>query len=344
MRKSKVFGDKKVTLTLGLWVCCALHFTACGGGTMTPGPAGAGPPSNAQSSSVPQFGNEFLLVLENNNYSSEVGSPNMPYLNSLINKYGLATNYYATTHPSIGNYFSLTTGEILTNNEGETPSSFPVSNDNIIRELIKAGKTWKDYAESIPSVGYLGGDSGNYYVRHNPIAYFTDVNCGTSACLVQAQNIVPFTQLATDISNNMLPDFGYIVPNVCDDAHDCSLATADNWLKNNIAPLINTPAFQKNGLLVIITDEDENIGNSCPTTGSTSSNCGGQVATVVISPLLKSSGIKISTFYNHFCLLRTLMQGLGLTTFPGVSSSSTALANFFGTASTSSIPFASGWP
>src|SRR3954466_1402006 len=116
---------------------------------------------------VPASSHVFLVVEENHSYSSVVGNSAMPYLNSLANKYGLATQYYANTHPSIGNYFMMTTGQIITNNDGY---SQVVSVDNIVRHLLSAGKTWKSYAESLPSVGYTGGDSGNYTKHHNPFA------------------------------------------------------------------------------------------------------------------------------------------------------------------------------
>jgi len=96
----------------------------------------------------------------------------MHYLNSLASQYDLATQYFANTHPSIGNYFMLTTGQLVTNDDGFAGT---VGVDNIIRELITAGKTWKSYAESLPSIGYTGGDVYPYAKRHNPFSYFTDV-------------------------------------------------------------------------------------------------------------------------------------------------------------------------
>src|SRR5437868_12879128 len=100
---------------------------------------------------LPTFNHVFIVLEENHNYSSVIGSSSMPYLNSLANKYGLATQFYANTHPSIGNYFMMTTGQIITNDDS---FNSPVSADNIVRHLITAGKTWKSYAESLPSVGY----------------------------------------------------------------------------------------------------------------------------------------------------------------------------------------------
>ena len=114
----------------------------------------------------------MIVVEENRNYASVIGNPAMPYLNSLANEYGLATQYYANTHPSIGNYFMLTTGQIITNNDG---FSGTVSADNVVRHLLTAGKTWKAYEDSLPSVGYIEPDVGNYARRHCPLSYFSDV-------------------------------------------------------------------------------------------------------------------------------------------------------------------------
>src|SRR5689334_10490888 len=107
----------------------------------------------------------FIVMEENHGWNSVVGNQQMPYLNGLIQQYSVAGGYYANTHPSIGNYFMLTTGQIITNNDSYNQE---VKVDNVVRDLIAAGKTWKEYSESIPFVGYTGGDSGLYAERHNP--------------------------------------------------------------------------------------------------------------------------------------------------------------------------------
>jgi invasion protein IalB len=265
------------------------------------------------------FGHIAVVVEENTNYSS-VTSSSMPYLSGLMTQYGLATQYYANTHPSIGNYLTLTTGQVLTNNDSETPSAFPVSADNVVRELVAAGKSWKAYAESLPSVGYLGGDTtsggGQYYVRHVPVAYFTDVQNSSA----QRQNLVPFTQLPQDLSTGNLPNYSFITPNGCDDAHDCSLSTADNWLKNNIDPLIKNAVFQKDGLLIVVFDESSNDNT----------NGGGRVVCTLISPAFSKLGYQSITIYQHQSLLRLTLEGLGVTVLPGAASSAPAMWEFFG--------------
>ena len=255
----------------------------------------------------------MILVEENANYSDVIGSSAMPFLNGLANQYGLATQYYADTHPSIGNYLMLTTGQILTNDDAQTPLSFPVSADNVVRELIASSMTWKQYAESIPSVGYVGDDSGEFATRHAPLPYMTDAQ--TTA---QRQNIVPFAQLATDLANKTLPNYSFITPNLCDDAHDCSLTMADSWLQTNINPLIMSAPFQKDGLLIIVFDES----------GTDNTNGGGRVAAVIISPFAKR-GYKSTSVYQHESVLRLMLEGLGVTGLPGAAATAPKMWEFF---------------
>jgi len=273
--------------------------------------------SSGSMASAAPFGHVMLVALENTNYADVIGSSSMPYLNGLANQYGLATQYYANTHPSIGNYMMWTTGQVLTNDDSQTPSTLPVEMDNVVRELIAAGKSWKQYAESIPSVGYLGGDStccgGQFYTRHAPLPYMTDAQATG-----QVNNIVPFTQLATDVSNNALPEYAFITPNGCDDAHDCALNVADTWLQTNIDPLIKSAPFQKDGLLIIAFDES----------GNDNTNGGGRVAAIVISPFAKA-GYKSTTVYQHQSVLRLMLEGLGVKTLPGAAATAPAMWEFF---------------
>src|SRR5258708_1645189 len=273
------------------------------------------------------FGHVAIVVEENTNYSG-VSSSSMPYLSGLMSQYGLATQYYANTHPSIGNYLMLTTGQVLTNNESDAPGRFPVSADNVVRELVAAGKTWKAYGESLPSVGYLGGDStsggGQYYVRHVPIAYLTDLQNSST----QQQNLVPFTHFASDLAAGNLPNYSFITPHRCDDAHDCCLTTAPHWLQTNIDPLIKNTAFQKDGLLIVVFDES----------GSDNTNGGGRVVCALISPAFTKLGHQSTNIYQHQSLLRLALEGLGIIVFPGAASTAADMGEFFNTSGTTPPP------
>src|SRR5256714_3411434 len=264
---------------------------------------------------VPLMGHVIVVVEENNDYSSVIGSSSMPYLNGLAQQYALAPQYYAVTHPSIGNYFMMTVGKIITNDDSY---SGVVTDDNIVRRLIAARKTWKSYAEDLPSVGYTGGDAGNYARKHNVIALRSDVvNDAT-----QRNNLVPFTQFATDLAGGHRPAYSFVAPNLCNDAHDCSLATADQWLQTNIDPLVKSAAFQQDGLLVIVFDE----------AGSDNANGGGRVACVIVGPKVKR-GYQGTGVYEHQSLLRLTAEALGVAA-PNAAASAPDMGEFFTTTGT----------
>ena len=277
---------------------------------------------------VPLFDRVIIVAEENQSFNSVIGSNSMPYLNALANRYGLAVNYFANTHPSIGDYFWLTTGTQITND-----SNFvgPVSADNIVRQLNTAGKTWKSYAESLPSVGYTGGDAYPYVKRHNPFAYLTDVlNSQT-----QTNNLVGVNQLTQDVANNQLPNYSFIIPNQQNNAHDCpanipnctnadKLVAADTWLKTNIDPLIASAAFRQSGLLIITFDESVDTDTQ---------NGGGHVTTVVISTKTPQ-GFQSNTLLQHQSTLRLTADGLGLTSFPGAAATAPNMSEFFGATNT----------
>ncbi len=292
---------------------CLLIISGAAFGELSVSAPATGSTVPAATTTLPSSTHVFLLVEENHSYSSVIGSSSMPYLNSLASKYGLATQYYANTHPSIGNYFMLTAGAVITNNDSFCST---ISNDNIVRHLLAAAKTWKSYAESLPSVGYVGCGSGLYVKRHNPFAYFSDV-----ANSSEKNNLVPFTQFSKDRTNGALPSFSFIVPNLNDDAHNGTLTQADSWLKTNIAPLLASSMFKAGGtgLLIIVFDESVT---------SDTAHGGGHVAAVVIGPKV-IPGSKTANLYQHQNTLKTLMEALGVKTYPGAAGSAQPITGVF---------------
>ena len=274
------------------------------------------------SAGVPIASHVFIVVEENHSYSQVVGNASMPYLNMLINNYGLATQYFANGHPSLPNYLWLTSGS----NDGITTDVCPatVTQDNVVRHLDAAGVSWKAYEEDLPSVGYLGCSSGNYAARHDPFVYFSDVKNSST----DQKKIVPFTQFAIDLANDSFPRYSFITPNLCNDAHDCSLSVADAWLNTNIAPLLNTNMFQSGGDAVLIIVFDE---------GTDSTNGGGQVAWMIAGPKIKQ-GYRSTTFYQHQNTLRLMLEVLGVTTFPQGAATASDMAEFFGTITSTPTP------
>lgn len=235
----------------------------------------------------------------------------MPFLKSLAAQDSLATQYYADTHPSIGNYFMMTAGQIITNDDS---FNGPVSADNLVRHLIQAGKTWKAYAESLPATGYIGGDSGAYLHRHNPLSYFTDVANSTN----ERQSLVSFSQFAHDLNSGQLPDFSFVTPNMFDDAHNGTLLQADQWLQANIAPVLASAQFKNGGLLLILFDEAE---DSDTTLG------GGHVALVLAGPAVKH-GFQSANRYQHQNLLKMITSYLGVDGNLGSAANASGMSEF----------------
>jgi len=257
---------------------------------------------SAGTSSTPHHA--YIVILENHGYNQVIGNSQMPYYNALVSQYASGDNYYANTHPSIGNYFVLTTGQIITNDDtfGGT-----VWADNIVRRLIAAGKTWKEYSESIPYIGYTGGNVGPYVQHHNPCSYFSDVR-GTS----QQNRLVSTGQLANDIASNSLPTFGFIVPDDNHNGHTGDLAAADAWLQSNIDPLIRR--LGTNDFVIFTWDEAQT---------SDTRNGGGHISWVVVGPRVKR-GYRSQTFYQHQNTLRWLCDLMGTAT-PSSAASCTSM-------------------
>jgi len=260
---------------------------------------------------LPAFGHVVIVVEENRDYASVIGNAAAPYLNDLAAQYALATQYYANTHPSIGNYFMITVGRVVTNDDA---FSGVVTDDNIVRRLVAAGKSWKAYAENLPAVGFIGDGPSPYARRHNPLSYLSDVVNDS----VQRRRIVPFSQFATDLAANALPAYSFVVPNLCHDAHDCVLDSADVWLKTNIAPVIASPAFQRDGLLIILFDEAD----------GDATHGGGRIVWVAVSPNAKR-GYRSNALYQHESTLRLAAEAVGLTAFPGAAAAAPNMAEFF---------------
>jgi len=280
--------------------------TACGSGASGSQPI------------IPQSNHVVVVMEENQSYASVVhNSSDWPNLNNLISNGALATNYYANSHPSIGNYFMLTTGELLTTNDNSTT----VWNvDNLARRMLASGVSFKVYAEGITQ-GYLGGNTGLYLIRHNPFAMLSDVADNPQ---VANQCIWPFTQFAADLASGTLPDFSFIVPDVDDDAHDGTPQQADAWLQTKVIALLsNSPAFASGGDGILIVDFDE-------AATSDTAYGGGQVAPVLWGPSVKVGFTQTSTtVYQHQSMLRTVMEALRLSNPPGAAASAPLMSEFF---------------
>ena len=292
--------------------------------------------AKASFAQVPQVQHVIIVVEENTDYADVCGPNNtssMPLLCGLQIQGSFSANYYAPTHPSIGNYNDLGWGVVTTNNDGCNPSScgFPYTGDNIVREVQAVSKTWKGYSESLPSTCYFGGDSGQYAVRHSPIPYISDVqsNCLNRYVAFEDPNL----GFAHDLAANMLPNYAFIAPNLCDDGHDCTLPGSpipDQWLQNNvIQPLLNGGHLDPTtgDTVLIVTFDESNADNT---------NGGGLVYWFMMGKGVKqnyqSTGPSASPgFYSHESTLRVIAELLGVS-FSGLGGAASApdMTEFFG--------------
>lgn len=301
-------------LSLSAVSILALAMAGCGGASMN-NPI----QSQSQTSSAMPHSNHVVIVMEENrSYSSVVGHTSVwPNLNNLIHEGALATHYYANDHPSIGNYFMLTTGQIITTND----SSRTVRNvANIARRMLSSGTSFRIYAEGV-SRGYLGGNTGLYLIRHNPFALLSDI---ADSKTVAYAHLYPFTQFATDVANGTLPKYSFIIPNIDHDAHSGSAQQADTWLHSKVIARLSTDSsWEPGGSGVLIVDFDESVD-------SDTAHGGGHVAAVMWGPIVKA-GYKqtSSTVYKHQSMLRTEMRLLGLSNPPGAAATAPVMSEFF---------------
>lgn len=252
---------------------------------------------------VPNFDHIVLIVLENQDYSAVIGSAAMPNFNALAKKYVLLTNDYAVRHPSLPNYIALVSGD--TQRITKDCTDCFVNANNLADVIEASGRTWKSYEEGLPSPCFLG-DSGSYAQKHDPFIYFDSVRLNPTRC---QNSIVSFSQLDSDLASNQLPNFSFIMPNLCNSGHSCSPGTADKWIGTMVTRLQASPALEKNSLIMITFDEGaESSTASCCGLGS---KAGGKVATVLISPLAKPA-FTDDTPMSHYSLLKTILLAWNL--------------------------------
>jgi hypothetical protein len=231
-----------------------------------------------------------VLVFVVENHSLDQMRAQMPYTFSLAEQYGYTTNYHALTHPSLGNYIAIAGGSTFGIEDDRNPEAHLLPGPSVFSQALGAGRTAAIYAEGMPEncASENGGDQ--YVVRHNPWTYFADDH---AAC---ERYDVPATQLSTAVDTGGLPTIGMVIPNLCNDAHDCPLATADDWLRSHVTDVLGGPDWKSGQLAVVITaDEDDHHQDNL-------------VLTAVIHPSLEHT--VVDTPLTHLSLSRFLSEVL----------------------------------
>jgi phosphatidylinositol-3-phosphatase len=269
------------------------------------------PPCGASAPAPASWDHVVWIVFENKSYRQIVGSSNAPYLNGLAAACGLATDYHAVAHPSLPNYIAMTSGSTQGITDDTGPAMHPLVAPSLFSQLGTGG--WRALQESMPSNCHPY-NSGLYAVRHNPAAYFVGLN---TDCPGQ------------DVPLGATPDvsarFTFVTPDLCDDMHSSTCATdipaevsaGDAWLAKFLPPVLASPEYRAGSTAIFITwDEDDNTAVQ-------------HIPTLVVAPSVPP-GTAASTTFDHYSLLRTTEEMLGITPYLGNAATAASMREPFG--------------
>ena len=237
---------------------------------------------------VPRLSHVVVIVLENKDVDQVRSAP---YLASLVERGASFSDYHAIAHPSQPNYLALWSGSTLgvRNNACPAPGS-PFKVENLGHACESAGLSWRAYAEDLPSPGSSVCKTAGYARKHDPWTNFANLDHG---------NERPFKEFAADAAARRLPALAFVVPNNCNNAHNCPFSVTDAWLAANVPAMLE--AVGPNGVVVVTFDEDDG-GRA------------NRVLTVVAGAPVKPGYVCARTV-SHYTLLRTVCDALGLAAF-----------------------------
>jgi hypothetical protein len=268
----------------------------------------------------------FVIVMENHNWNQIKANSSAPYINQiLLPQAAHAEAYYNPPglHPSEPNYLWLEAGTNFGVMDDREPSANHQSSTAHLTDLLDAAAiSWKSYQEGIegdvcPLVSY-----DHYAAKHNPMVFFDDVTGGndphSTYCITHVR---PYSELANDLTSGNVARYNFITPNTCNDMHDrvgCVTTDAvhngDTWLSTAVQPILNSAAYQSNGVIFITWDEG--AGGDGP------------IGLIVLSPDAKV-GYSNEIPYTHSSLLRTLQEIFGVRPWLGDAAQAADLSDLF---------------
>lgn len=270
---------KKIRFRRRTLMTTALAIAVVGAGT---GQVRAGPPSE----------NVMVVVLENTDYAQAL---EQPFLARLAREGGLLSNFHAVAHPSQPNYVALTAGT-LNGVDSNDPVTLAIRH---IGDLLEAkGMSWKAYVEDYPGDCFLKKSSGDYARKHVPFLSFRNIQSDLQRC---HDRVVNSSELAGDIASDRLPRYSLYIPNMKNDGHDTDVAKADRWLSHTFGPLLRDPRFTRGLLLVVTFDE------------ASKQDSNNHIYTSLWGAGVRP-GSHSDAHYDHYSLLRTIEDRLGLGT------------------------------
>ncbi|HEY5630367.1 MAG TPA: alkaline phosphatase family protein [Candidatus Limnocylindrales bacterium] len=271
-------------------------------------PSPSAPSLSEATPSASRFAHIYLVVMENQEYGSIVGSGDAPYLNGLIARYGLVTSMHAVTHPSEPNYLALASGGTQgVRDDGVYNLDVP----SLFDQVEAAGRTWHVYEQGFPggcsavastgSVADGPGEPGEYARKHNPAISLTSISRNPSRC-ARITGLAGFDPAAAD--------FELIVPNQRNDMHSAPVRTGDDFLRAFLPSILGSAAFSSGSLLIVTWDE-----------GSSNDGGGGHIATVVATPGM-APGTRYDVAATHYSVLRAIEDAWGMPALGGAADAS----------------------
>jgi phosphatidylinositol-3-phosphatase len=287
---------------------CALVLLALGG---TSGRALASPAPICGTRAAPPDSWEHVVWIwfENHGYDEIVGSAEAPFINrTLIAGCGLATNAHNETHPSLPNYIAATSG--LTGGRlARWTSDCNATGGCLTRapSLFAQAPSWGAYAESMPKP-CVHWFTGPYAASHNPAVYYRTL----ADCRLHD---LPYAQLQQDLDGDTMPAFVSVTPNMCHDMHNCPVGTGDAWLAHAMRALVASAAYQRGTMAIFVTVDEGEHGRSDHCTFNTR-DPGCHIPIIVVAPSTPA-GTRSNALFNHYSLLRTTEEMLGITDYLG---------------------------
>jgi phospholipase C len=266
----------------------------------SPAASAAGPTPSAPcigSTAPARYQHAIVIVEENKAYDQVMG--HAPYQTAVAKRCGYAANMHAETYPSLPNYLALTSGAVPAAVAGRdcTPNGSCVATSPSI--FGQTAGSWRVYAESMPAnCSRRNTPDGLYVPRHTAAPYFTDL---AAACLKRQLPLGTTSSgaLARDLGAGRLAKFSLVVPNTTNDAHGGCLSCADAWLARWIPRIVASPAYQDGSTAVFVTYDSDNASAK------------NHITTTVIAPSVKPGTVAAGA-YNHYSMLRTIEDVLGL--------------------------------
>lgn len=276
---------------------------------------------------VPRYAHIFMIVDENKSYERVMNGEDAPTIAAFAKEYGIATHFYAETHPSEPNYVAMVGGATF-GIADDAPFSAPghtVDAPDLATQLQAARLSWKGYYESLPEPGSLAIRSGLYASKHSGFLNFRSVQLDPR----RSERIVDFLQLQQDLRSGNIPNFSLIVPNLCNDMHgaigltpfDCwttrnLIRRGDNEVKALVSEIMASDAWSSktNAAIVITFDEDDAGGTQgcCGTDSRDSTNAGGGHIPTIVMTNHGPRRVTDPTPYSHYSLLRTIEDAFGI--------------------------------